>query len=212
LLERIGSEGSPARALVSKVWRRYALRDIRANDNHVGLDKLYALPDPWGMTSRREQSRFVQTNEVIERLAGRSGSVLEIGCGEGHQSEYLAKVCDRLYGLDVSATAIARAQCRVPSCDFGVGHLSALPWSPPAGGKFDLVVACEVLYYLSDVDDAVRRMSELGNACLVTFFSPAARLVAEHLIEIPGLQRGWIYHDPYAWLWAYWKPADTRPE
>lgn len=208
LLERIGAEGSMGRALVSKVWRRYALRDIGANDNHVGLDKLYALPDPWSMTSQREQSRFVQTNEVIERLAGRVASLLEIGSGEGHQSEHLARLCDRLHGFDVSARAVARAQERLPGSEFGVGHLGALPWARPPGGQYDLVVACEVLYYLGDIDDAVRRMSSLGRHCFATFFCPSARRVAQHLVDIPGLQRGWIYHDPYAWLWAYWRGTD----
>jgi SAM-dependent methyltransferase len=207
-LERIGAEGSVARKLVAKVWRRYTLRDIGANDNHAGLDKLYALPDPWSMTSQREQSRFEQTNAVIERLAGRVGSMLEIGSGEGHQSEHLARLCDRLYGFDVSARAVARARERLPTCSFGVGRLDDLPWDPPPGGRYDLVVACEVLYYLGDIHDAVRRMSSLGRQCFATFFCPSARLVAQHLVDIPNLQRGWIYHEPYAWLWVSWQGDD----
>ncbi|CAG1019323.1 hypothetical protein BURC_04196 [Burkholderiaceae bacterium] len=212
LLERVGAEGSPARKFVSKVWRRCTLGRIGANDNHAGLDTLYALPDPWSMTSQREQSRFVQTNAVIEKLTGRVGTLLEIGSGEGHQSEHLAKLCDELYGFDVSARAVARAQERLPNCRFGVGQLSELPWSLPAGRKYDLVVACEVLYYLSDIEDAVRRMSSLGHSCFASFFCPSARLVAQHLDGIPGLQRGWIYHDPYAWLWAYWKVGEGAPQ
>ncbi len=207
LLELIAREGAPARALVSKVWRRYAMRGIGGNDNHAALETLYALPDPWGMTTAREQSRFVQTNGVIAAHAGRVGSLLEIGSGEGHQSEHLAQLRDKLYGLDVSERAVERARERLPGATFGVGELTALPFEAPPGGKFDLVVACEVLYYLSDIGRAVEAMSGLGHACLVTFFCPSARRVAEHLQDIPGLQRGWIYHDPYAWLWAYWEPG-----
>jgi len=207
LLDHVASEGSPARKLVSKVWRRYAMRDIGGNDNHAGLDRLYALPDPWGMTTRREQSRFEQTNTVIESLAGRLNTMLEIGSGEGHQSEHLARLCHRLDGLDVSERAVARAQRRVPQCRFGVGEVSAVPWTLPEGNKYDLVVACEVLYYLSDIGQAVDCMSRLGRSCLVTFFCPSARKVAPHLESIPALQRGWIYHDPYAWLWAFWRPG-----
>lgn len=206
LLDIVAVEGAPARKLVSKVWRRFALRGIGANDNHVGLDRLYALPDPWGMTSTREQSRFSQTNAVIAAHAGRVRTLLEIGSGEGHQSEHLATLCDRLYGLDVSERAVERARERLPRAQFGVGEIGALPWAPPEGGRYDLVVACEVLYYLSDIEAAVRHMSQLGHACLVTFFCPSARRVAQHLEAIPGLQRGWIYHDPYAWLWAFWRP------
>lgn len=211
LLDLVASEGAPARRIVSKVWRRYAMRGIGANDNHAGLDKLYALPDPWGMTTEREQSRFAQTNAVIAAHAGHVGTLLEIGSGEGHQSEHLASLCDQLYGLDVSERAVERARERLPAARFGVGEITALPWEPPPGGKYDLVVACEVLYYLSDIGKAVEAMSSLGRACLVTFFCPSARRVAQHLQDLPGVRRGWIYHDPYAWLWAYWEPGSDRP-
>lgn len=209
LLDLVAAEGAPTRRLVSRVWRRYAMRDIGANDNHAGLNKLYALPDPWGMATEREQSRFSQTNAVITSHAGHVSTLLEIGSGEGHQSEHLASLCDQLYGLDVSERAIERARRRLPSAQFGVGEVTDLPWEPPAGGKYDLVVACEVLYYLSDIGTAVRAMSELGRACLVTFFCPSARRVAQHLQELPGMRRGWIYYDPYAWLWAYWEPSTS---
>lgn len=209
LLDLVAAEGAPTRKLVSKVWRRYAMRGIGANDNHAGLDKLYALPDPWGMTTAREQSRFEQTNAVIAAHAGRVGTLLEIGSGEGHQSEHLTQLCDQLYGLDVSDRAVERARERLPAARFGVGEITALPWAPPEGGKYDLVVACEVLYYLSDIGKAVEAMSTLGRACLVTFFCPSARRVAEHLQDLPGVRRGWIYHDPYAWLWAYWEPGQS---
>lgn len=211
LLDLVASEGAPARRIVSKVWRRYAMRGIGANDNHAGLDKLYALPDPWGMTTEREQSRFAQTNAVIAAHAGHVGTLLEIGSGEGHQSEHLATLCDQLYGLDVSERAVERARERLPAARFGVGEITALPWEPPPGGKYDLVVACEVLYYLSDIGKAVETMSSLGRACLVTFFCPSARRVAQHLQDLPGERRGWIYHDPYAWLWAYWEPGSDTP-
>ncbi len=209
LLDLLAAEGAPARRIVSKVWRRYAMRGIGANDNHSGLDKLYALPDPWGMNTEREQSRFRQTNAVIAEHAGRVGTLLEIGSGEGHQSEHLAQLCDQLYGLDVSERAVDRARLRLPAARFAVGEVTALPWAAPAGGKYDLVVACEVLYYLGDIAKAIEAMSALGRACLVTFFCPSARRVAEHLVSLPGARRGWMYHDPYAWLWIYWEPAAT---
>ncbi len=206
LLDRIAADGSPVRGVVSKVWRRYTMRHLSASDNHAGLDRLYALPDPWGMTTGREQWRFEQTNGVITSRLGRPGSVLEIGSGEGHQSEHLSRICTRLDGLDVSARAVERAQARVPQVRFAVGHVAALPWAPPPGGRYDLVVACEVLYYISDIPATIDGMSRLGRACLVTFFCPTARVVARHLQDIPGLERGWFYHYPYAWLWAYWRP------
>lgn len=206
LMDRIASEGSPARKLVSKAWRYYALRNLGTSDNHAGLDKLYALPDPWGMTTERERSRMRQTNALVESLVGRVGTILEVGSGEGHQSAQLALLCDRLDGIDVSVRAVERARAQVPNCRFGVGELTAMPWSLARDERYDLVVACEVLYYLGDIPRAIESMSRLGRACLVTFFCPSARVVAQHLESLHGLQRGWIYHEPYAWLWAFWRP------
>ncbi len=187
------------------MWRRYALRELSAADNYAGLQRLYALPDPWDMRSDREQSRFRQTNALIGSLTGRVGSILEIGCGEGHQSSHLATLCDRLDGIDVSERAIQRARMRVPACRFGVGDIATLPWSLGEQERYDLVVACEMLYYVKDIDAALRDMSRRGRACLVTFFCPSARTVAPAVVAIDGAQRGWIFHEPYAWLWAFWR-------
>ena len=90
LLDLVASEGAPARQLVSKVWRRYAMRGIGANDNHAGLDKLYALPDPWGMTilsnldkypafkSQMEADAYTVAGVQRDPKTGACGSVLDL--------------------------------------------------------------------------------------------------------------------------------------
>jgi 2-polyprenyl-3-methyl-5-hydroxy-6-metoxy-1,4-benzoquinol methylase len=188
-----------------QVWRKVAMRNLGGSDNHKQLDRLYAVPDPWHMESTGEQFRFEMTNALLRAKLGHVGTILEVGCGEGHQSERLAALCDRLYGIDVSARAVERARQRVPGAVLDVGTLQAVPHTPP-GGRFDLVVACEVLYYMSDVAGAVDAMNGLGDACLVTFFGPSARAVARHVDGLPGVERGWFFHDPYPWLWAFWRP------
>ena len=60
--------------------------------------------------------------EVLARLGGVTNrEILEIGCGEGHQSGRLLEICDSLYGIDVSHRAITRAQARCSGAKFGVG-------------------------------------------------------------------------------------------
>lgn len=196
--------------LALRLWRRMILPKVRANDNHSALNHLYAMEDPWQMSSGKEQSRFIQTNELISRHFGHLERILEIGCGEGHQSEYLARLCERLDGLDVSARAVARAKTRLPSARFSVGEVGEIPWGIGPEEKYDLVVACEVLYYLSDVPKAIESMSRVGKACLVTFFAPSARRIAAPLDEIDGLEKGWIHHGSETWLWALWRPANTK--
>ena len=139
-----------------RFWKRYTLSGTHYSDNHKKLNMLYAMSDPWHMDSPVEQYRFAVTNELILKEFGQVGSILEIGCGEGHQSTHLKQVCDHLTGIDVSARAIKRARKRCPRCEFLIGDVfsqEVVVFAP-----FDLVFACEVLYYVSNVASTLQRM------------------------------------------------------
>ncbi len=187
-----------------RLWMKYALRGVGGSDNHSRLDLAYNVEDPWNMDSALEQARFQATNRIIEANFGRLGSVLEIGCGEGHQTQYLARLSDEQYGIDVSAHAIERARLRLPSAHFAATDLFDLPWDDRPE-RFDLVTACEVLYYLSDPAATLQRMRQLGRNGLVTFFAPASGRIGPHLESLPGLHKDWIYHGGTSWLVGWWR-------
>lgn len=197
-----------AKSLLQKIkrrsWMKYALRGVGPNDNFERLDLAYSIEDPWNMDSATEISRFEGTNRIIEREFGKVGSLLELGCGEGHQTRYLAKLAEQTYGLDVSAKAIERARERLPLAQFAATDLFHQPWGDQPR-RFELVTACEVLYYMSDVDQTIERMSMLGQNCLVTIFAPAARRVGANLDRIPGVRKDWIWHGGTVWLVAWWR-------
>ncbi|MEO8010540.1 MAG: class I SAM-dependent methyltransferase [Dokdonella sp.] len=199
---------SKAKALLQKVkrrsWMKYALRGVGPNDNFDRLDLAYTIEDPWNMDSLTELSRFEGTNRIIEREFGHVASLLELGCGEGHQTAYLSRLADQTFGLDVSAKAVERARLRVPSAQFAAADVFEQPWGDQPH-RFELVMACEVLYYMSDVDRTLERMSALGSNCLVTIFAPAARRVGANLDRIPGLRKDWIWSGGTVWLVAWWR-------
>lgn len=184
-------------------WLHYGLRDISNNDNHQGLERLYRVQDPWSLDSHREHIRFALTNREITNAFGKVGSLLEIGSGEGFQSTYLCRICDELWGVEVSKTAVTRAQARLPDAKFFAGDIHSQPWSQEAK-SFDLVVACEVLYYISDIKGTLDTMSRLGKACFVSFFSPEVYKLTELIEAIPNVRKNWIAHDRTTWLLAYW--------
>src|SRR5687767_4311214 len=134
-----------AETAVRRLWMQYALRGVQQSDNHGKLDLAYMVKDPWKLDSEPEHVRFRETSARLERAFGRPRSILEVGCGEGVQSEYFARQCDRLTGIDVSARAVERARQRLPAAEFGVGDLAAQPWAREPG-RFDVVAACEVIY------------------------------------------------------------------
>src|SRR4051812_23142965 len=89
------------------IWTRALLKGIHYKDRHKRLDMLYRVQDPWGLDSDQERTRFRAVNEIILRELGELSNVLEVGCGEGHNSVYLEKICENLTGVDISPTAVA---------------------------------------------------------------------------------------------------------
>lgn len=207
---RAAAAREKAEQILRRTWMKYALRGVRQNDAHGRLDLAYKMPDPWHMASEQEQARFVATNEIIRRELGSSfNTILEIGCGEGHQTEHLAELAGRITGLDVSATAVERAEKRLPEGEFLVGDLYAQPWAKERG-HFDLVTACEVIYYMSDMPGFLRTIDRLGRSCLVTYFAPAARKVEAHVMAMPGVQKTTFRHGEVEWVAAWWKGEAAR--
>ena len=187
-----------------RLWMKYALRGVGGSDNFDRLDLAYSVEDPWNMASDLERTRFAATNAVIERAFGRVGSALELGCGEGHQTEYLARLSNVQYGVDVSAQAVERARKRLPQAHFEAADIFGQPWGDQRH-RFDLVTACEVLYYLSEPEKTIAQMRHLGRNGLVTFFAPACGRIGPHLDAVPGLQKDWIHHGGTAWLIGWWR-------
>ena len=186
------------------MWQRIALRNIHYSDRHRRLDALYRMPDPWEMETERERFRFQETNRLIYRNIGRPVRLLEVGCGEGHQSQELLKTCDRLVGIDVSRRAVQRSAERCPHATFRVGDvLSCNPLE-----RFDLVVACEVLYYMQDVASAIERISDLGQWCLVTYFDVHADRLDPYLEGIPEVKSDRFHYGDTGWKAFWWRNAN----
>ncbi len=109
--------------------------------------------DPWGFeTSPYERAKYADTLAALDGRRYRNG--LELGCSIGVMTPLLAARCDDLLAIDISATALARAQTRcavLPGVRFAQ---AALPQELPAldPGSCDLLVLSELLYFLSPGD------------------------------------------------------------
>lgn len=189
-------------------WRRLNLRGVERADAHLRLELLYRLNDPWNMASDRERYRFEETSRILRRAlvspAERVESILEIGCGEGHQSEHLAPLCRSLSGIDISPTAVGRARQRLPGASFTAGDLLAQPWAAQRN-RFDIVTAFEVLYYVKDMARVLETMSTLGRACIVSYYEPSAALVEPPLAAMPVEGRERFRFEDVEWRVAWWR-------
>lgn len=188
-------------AKLGRIWRRYALRGVHYTSNYARLNTIYAFNDPWHMNSAAETYRFVETNRLIQENFGPLDSILEIGCGEGHQSIHLRSICKHLTGVDVSPRAVCRARARCPDADFLVADIFSKDIASRA--PFDLIVACEVLYYMRDVAGAIKRVSELGKACLITYFEKMNEL-DPLVFSLPGIKSELLEFEHVRWRAAWW--------
>ncbi|HVH82318.1 MAG TPA: class I SAM-dependent methyltransferase [Stellaceae bacterium] len=187
-----------------RYWMRRTLRRVHYADRPDRLDLIYRVEDPWHMSSAKEQARFDWINQLIERELGPLDSILEIGCGEGHQSQYLSRLCSRLYGIDVSARAVSRAQRRCPEAKFVSGDpftFSLDDMTMPV----DLVVACEMIYYVKDVPSLIARLSELGQACLVTYYQGQAPALGSYFAELADCRREYFRFGDVEWNAIWWR-------
>lgn len=137
-------------------------------------------PDPWGYEQRRyEREKYAATLAACGD--GPFTSALELGGSIGVFSAQLAPRCRQLRTIDLAPTAVAMARERLapyPHADALVGEL---PGDLP-DGSYDLVVASEILYYMTEaaVLATLRRLEPM--------LSPAGRLVAVHW-RPPGPER-----------------------
>ncbi len=189
------------------LWLRVLLK-TRYGDHRL-LNALYLVDNPWDMDSPREEFRFVETNRIIRSQFGRPSRVLEVGCGEGHQSGHLLKICDSLFGIDVSNRAIMRAQTRCSGATFGVGdifHAEILKDRPP----FDLIVACEVLYYMRDIPDVLDRMDQIGSACFITYYEDRSVKLDQYFANFDASHRATFGIDNTRWKAVWWRGASPH--
>jgi predicted O-methyltransferase YrrM len=137
-------------------------------------------PDPWRYrASRYERDKYAATLAACG--AGPFDDAVELGGSIGVFSAMLAPRCRRLTTIDFSATAVEQARLQLQPHP----HAAAVVGEIPAAiqrRRFDLVVASEVLYYLT------RETLLATLAALEQRMPPGGTLVCVHWRQ-PGPER-----------------------
>lgn len=129
-------------------------------------------PDPWGYEHRPyERDKYAATLAACGD--GPFASALELGGSIGVFSARLAPRCAQLLTIDLAPTAVAAARRRLAPFPHAHALVGRLPDDLPPG-RYDLVVASEVLYYMTET--AVRATL----ARLEPMLAGAGRVVAVH--------------------------------
>lgn len=131
-----------------------------------------ADPDPWGYaTSEYERDKYEATLAACGE--GPFSDALELGASIGVFTELLAPRCERLTTIDGAPTAVAAARRRLA----GVSHVDVILGEIPDAipiRRVDLVVASEILYYLT-ASELARTLARLESSMV-----RGGRMVATH--------------------------------
>jgi trans-aconitate methyltransferase len=131
-----------------------------------------ADPDPWNtLTDPYESAKRERTLAACG--PGPFAGACDLGAGTGLLAAALAPRCERLLALDGAPTAVAEARQRLAPFPHAEARLATLPDGLPAG-PLELVVASEILYYLTDPD------FHTILAWLPAALAPGGRCVAVH--------------------------------
>jgi SAM-dependent methyltransferase len=101
--------------------------------------------DPYEFASSPyEQQKYSRLLDALEER--RFPRALEVGCAQGVFTEMLLPFCDQIVAVDISETALARAEGRLERRAEVRFERRTLPFDCP-DGPFDLIVCSDVLYY-----------------------------------------------------------------
>jgi len=142
----------------------------------VHYHKLYAHRDD------AEAARFLDA--LTTRLRPGSGArALDLGCGAGRHSRYLASKGLQVTGVDLAENLLelARGKAKqqgLENIDFQSGDMTRLPF---AGESFDVVVCVFGIFFVPDMESALRELKRVlrtgGKLAITTwgprFFEPA---------------------------------------
>jgi 2-polyprenyl-3-methyl-5-hydroxy-6-metoxy-1,4-benzoquinol methylase len=88
--------------------------------------------------------------------------ILDIGCGNGSLSNFLAKNGYEVVGIEESESGVKFASHTFPDCHFIQGSIYNLPYTA-LGDKFDVVIASEVIEHLFYPKELVRNAKKCLN-------------------------------------------------
>jgi SAM-dependent methyltransferase len=161
-------------ARVQDFWNTHPCGDDIVGGLHEGFDddyeKFFASYDHW----RYRQERHIL--ECLDEVDWRGQRVLEVGLGQGAESEQLIKRGARWSGLDLTPESVARVRTRLALRDLAYddlrqGSVLATPWPDDS---FDIVFSHGVLHHVPDIRQAqaeIHRVLKPGGRLVVMLYA-----------------------------------------
>ena len=174
---------------------------------------IYDLPgDQWwsddaplaAIRTALNPGRLEYLSGVLAELGIEPGGrrVLDVGCGGGLLAEELARLGLRVTGVDPSLPSLRTARLHADGAALAIEYLvGAGEALPVADATFDVVVCCDVLEHVTDVE---RVVAEIGRALRpggLFVYDTINRTIASRLVVINLLQ---------VWRWTRVAPPNLH--
>jgi ubiquinone/menaquinone biosynthesis C-methylase UbiE len=138
--------------------------------------------DEWAETYDTDENRTRDLASVVLQKIGLDFTeqhVVEVGCGTGRNTIWLAEKAAEVTALDFSEAMLGRAKQRIsdPRVTF-IQHDAREPW-PLLNHSADVVIAMLVLEHIDDVSGFMReaaRVLRAGGVCFICELHPARQL------------------------------------
>ena len=174
---------------VQSFWQEHACGDAQIGGLrerfHSDYDKFFTDYDRF----RYENERHLPACIDALKVAGRQ--VLEIGLGEGSDSERLIRQGARWSGVDLTAESIDRVRTRLALRDLPFEQLrqGSVLDLPFGNGTFDMVFSHGVLHHVPDIGQAqseIHRVLRPGGELVIMLY---ARWSLNYLVSIGVIRR-----------------------
>jgi 2-polyprenyl-6-hydroxyphenyl methylase / 3-demethylubiquinone-9 3-methyltransferase len=152
-------------------------------------DRWYrAQDDPVALLRAESRLRNPWVAQEIEHTFGAARCrVLDVGCGGGFLSNYLAELGHEVTGLDVSMDAlrVASAHDQTASVRYMMGDALKLPFDD---ASFDVVCAMDFLEHVEDPERAIAEAARVLKPSGMFFFHTFNRNFLSWLVIIKGVE------------------------
>jgi SAM-dependent methyltransferase len=183
------NEDPMSESTVREFWNAHPCGDHIVGGLHGGFgddhERFFTAYDAW----RYDQEAHIPA--CLDRFDVRDRRVLEIGLGQGAESEQLIRRGARWSGLDLTAESVDRVRTRLalrslPHVDLRQGSACAIPWPDDS---FDLVFSHGVLHHIPDIATAqseIHRVLRPGGTLVAMLY---ARRSLNYQVSIRVLRR-----------------------
>ena len=150
------------------------------------IDWYDAIDHPVALLRAENALRNPWIAEMLVQRGKQGCSVLDIGCGAGFLTNYLAKQGYRVSGIDLSTSSLQEARRRdeTGSVSYHSGNATSLPF---ADQSFDVVTAMDLLEHVEQPDQVIREAARVLKKGGLFFFHTFNRNLLSYLLIIKGV-------------------------